>query len=54
MQSILLSQKGRALECEEIVEARKVLGLLDQRIDSYAKHLLVSIVAVLSKLCRKK
>ena len=46
--------RGSALESGAIMDACNALGLLDEKSYLDAKRLIVSIVSMLSRLCRKK
>ena len=44
--------RGSAMECSAILDACRVLSLVDKNIVDEGKSLLVRIVAMLTKICR--
>ena len=42
------------MECGAIVEAAKMMGILDDKMADEAKALIVRIVSMLSKMCHKQ
>jgi len=44
--------RGSAMECSAVLDACRVLGLLDESVVAEGKHLLVRIVSMLTKMCR--
>ena len=45
--------RGSALECGAVLDACKILGLIEEKTLANGKSLLVDVVSMLSKLCQK-
>ncbi len=44
--------RGSAMECSAILDACRVLGLIEQAMADQGKSLLVRVVSMLTKMCR--
>ena len=44
--------RGSAMECGAILDACRALGFVDEQLVGNGKHLLVRVVAMLTKMCR--